>query len=445
MAKINSTIAAIKQSLHNNGLEPGKGKRTSKRVTRYLLSLFATIDDDRIPGMIKFPLEYILLIAFLAALGGANTWKEIEDFGNAKASWLQKFIDVKKYHIPSHDTFRRVFGLINTTQLQSIIVDILLANLDQIKQSLHIDTTTDEGYRLLCVDGKEENGTGRKYSSSKGGKVRNTQTLHVYDFTNQICIASEAIDKKTNEIPTAQKILQTIDLENTVCTFDALHMQRETLSIIRKQGGHYVGGLKGNQQGLFQEAESCFPDEVVRKLTKSRKKKHPVYIKKEEHCHGQDEIREYFLVTAPENEVRSEKWKDLQSFVLCRKTIIPDNPKVNSTTELRYYASDLEDLSVISEGIRLHWSVEQFHWQLDYSFREDDNSTMDVKAFENLSLLNKMILHLMQLMKTKTPKMSVNRLRKFFGWNFESALEDLLTFLDEAALIKVLSDRDPSC
>ena len=441
MSKINKTIIAIKKAMEENGVKPEKGKRTSKKTTKYLLSIFSTIDDVRLPGMIDYPLEYILLIAFLSVLGGANTWQEMEDFGNAMKKWLKKFINVKKHGIPSHDTFRRVFGLISTKQLQDIIVDIMEENLRLIKQSLHLDPDDDK-YRLLCIDGKEENGTGRKYCASRGGKVRNTQTLHVYDATNQICIASEPIDKKTNEIPTAQKILKTMDMANTICTFDALHMQRDTVSIIREQGGHFVGGLKGNQQGLMEEAASCFSDEICQKLKKSRRKKLPVYIITEEHSHSQKEIREFFLVSAPVNEVREEKWRNLQSFVLCKKTIIPDNPDSEESFEIRYYASDLDDLSVISESIRMHWSVEQFHWQLDYSFREDDNSTMDVTAYENLSLLNKLCLHLIQLMKTQEKNVSVKRLRKRFAWNFEDSLEELLSFFNEEAIIQALRNKD---
>ena len=86
-------------------------------------------------------------------------------------------------------------------------------------------------YCHLC-DGKEATGTGRKYQESSRAKVSNINTLHIYDSSNQICLFSEIIDDKTNEIPVAQEILQTISLKNTICTFDALHMQRKTLEII---------------------------------------------------------------------------------------------------------------------------------------------------------------------------------------------------------------------
>ena len=431
----------MKTVLEEGGISPGKEKRTTKKTTRYLLQIFSTIDDPRVAKLIDYPLEYIILIAFLGVLGGANTWQEMSDFGNSMKTWLRKFLDVKKYGIPSHDTFRRVFGLIKTEQLESIIVSIMIENLSLIKRSLHIDSN-DDGYRLLCIDGKEENGTGRKYVQSQAGKVRNLQTLHVYDFTNQVCLVSKAIETKSNEIPAAQEILAIMDLSNTICTFDALHMQKNTISIIKSNGGSYVGGLKGNQQGLMEDAASYFTDAVIQTLRKTKKNIKPVYIATQEHAHSQEEIREYFLVTPKADEERDSKWVGLRSFVMCQKTITPDNPNENERTETRYYATDLDDLTIVSEAIRSHWSVEQFHWQLDVSFHEDDNSTMDKTAYDNLSLLNKLCLHLIQLMKLADKKTSVQRMRKIFGWDYEGSMEKLLSYFHEEAIIQALQLKD---
>ena len=439
MAKINSTVVAIKESLETQGIPPQKGKRTTRKTAKYLLRLFALIDDSRIKGMTDYPLEYILLIAFLAVLGNANTWQEIEDFGKAKAAWLGKFLDVKKYGIPSHDTFRRVFGIIDTGQMQAMMVSLLSENLAVIRQGLCMEAPAD-GYRLVCIDGKEENGTGRKFHAGTGGKVRNTQTLHVYDATNMVCLASEAIEKKTNEIPTAQGILRTMDLAGTICTFDALHMQRETVKIIRGRDGHYVGGLKGNQQGLMEDAAGCFNDATTEKLRRSRRRKKPVYLKYTEHSHGQKETREYFMASPSHDEERDAKWADLCCYVMCIKTTEPDNPASDRVSETRYYASDLDDLSVICDAIRSHWAVEQFHWQLDYSYSEDENSTMDATAFENLSVIIKMCLHVTQLLKATERNASVRRLRKRFAWNFEESLEKLLSVFRDEAILSAVED-----
>jgi len=90
----------------------------------------------------------------------------------------------------------------------------------------------------VCVDGKEERGTGRKYNSD--AKQPNQQLPHVYDASDGICLFSQPIEEKTNEIPTAQDILRKLQLKNTIVSFDALHTQKKTIEIIAWKGStHY--------------------------------------------------------------------------------------------------------------------------------------------------------------------------------------------------------------
>lgn len=69
---------------------------------------------------------------------------------------------------------------------------------------------------------------------------------------------------------------------------------------------------------------------------------------------------------------------------------------------------------------------------------EDDNTTMDEKAFNNLSLLNKMALSLYKLMKPMTKISSVRGLRKVFGWEYAGSLSILLYCFDEKAISEAM-------
>jgi hypothetical protein len=51
----------------------------------------------------------ILAIAIRAVLCGAEDWPDLEEFGRRRADWLRGFLQLSG-GIPSHDTFRRVFG-----------------------------------------------------------------------------------------------------------------------------------------------------------------------------------------------------------------------------------------------------------------------------------------------------------------------------------------------
>lgn len=422
MAKINRFLASYTDTLVTAHIPVGEGL-PPKTVIRRFLRLFQKIDDSRIPAMIDYPLEEILLIAFLAVLGNCSTWADIERFGLRKQRWLRKFLRLKN-GIPSHDTFRRVFALIDTEQLQAATVAFLLENLYAIKKALNIK---EDGYRQICVDGKEQRGTGRKYASSE--KVRNLQTLHVYDASNEICLFSKAIEEKTNEIPVAQELLKSMDLKGCVVTFDALHTQRDTVGIIRDRKGDYVGGLKENQPGLFEEAQAYFNEKELLEFYKDKGD----FYETREKAHGRIEHRSFYLVRPTKRKLIKE-WKGLKSFICYIK--VTKNPEDGEKKEeIRYYIASIDDIELCAQAIRGHWSIENgLHWHLDYSFREDENTTMDQTAFHNYSLINKMVLALCKLAKPILGSPSIRTLRKEFGWEYEETLSMLLSSFDETQL-----------
>lgn len=69
-----------------------------------LADYFKDVKDPRIDRKKLYPLIEVILIALLAVMSG----EDMEDYGNAKRSWLKRFIALEK-GIPGHDVFRRVF------------------------------------------------------------------------------------------------------------------------------------------------------------------------------------------------------------------------------------------------------------------------------------------------------------------------------------------------
>lgn len=287
------------------------------------------------------------------------------------------------------------------------------------------------GPRQICVDGKEETGTGRKYGTSE--TVRNLQTLHVYDATNSICLYSEPIDAKTNEIPVAQKLLKFMDLKGAIVTFDAMHTQKETIRIIADQKGDYVGGLKGNQGGLLEAVTSIFTGKTMESI----KAKGDNYYETIEKAHNQVERRSFYLATA---KCGKGEWEKLKSFILYEKYTY-DVVSKKEMTERRYYITSLKDAELAADAIRGHWEVENnLHWHLDYSFCEDENTTMDKNAFQNYSLINKMVLSLCKIMQPLLKGYSIRTIRKAFSWNFEENMALLLTTFNDSTIVNTLEN-----
>lgn len=120
-----------------------------------------------------------------------------------------------------------------------------------------------------------------------------------------------------------------------------------------------------------------------------------------------------------------EKFIGLKSIVgiTSKRTIIATG---ETTEEARYYITSLsnKDPEKIADAIRQHWSIENnLHWQLDFTFREDDSRKVR-NAARNFSTITKMALSILK--NDKTTKGSLNLKRLKAGWS-EDYLDRLWT------------------
>lgn len=136
--------------------------------------------------------------------------------------------------------------------------------------------------------------------------------------------------------------------------------------------------------------------------------------------------------------VFSDGWENIKNVVMFKKTMT-NNRSGEEKVEKRYYISDLNDIEVISESIRRHWTVEnELHWHLDTNFHEDANKTMNKKAACNLSIVKKCVLTLMKLMQPLYGNISIRRTKKHFTYDYEKNLFLMFTFLDEEKLKQII-------
>ena len=384
------------------------------------------VPDARLKGMIDYPLYEILVIAFLAVLAGASGWTDMMMFGKKKKKWLKKFLPLQN-GIPSHDTFRTVFSLIDPVTLEQSTVCFILERLAKIKKALNLSA---EGKRHICVDGKEERGTGRKYGTDE--KTKNLQTLHIHDASNEVCLFSVSIPEKTNEIPVAQELLKSMNLKGCIVTFDAMNTQKDTVEIIAENGGDYVGALKGSQKIFHKEIIDFFTEEECREIRKKKK----CYYTTIEKAHNKVETRSCYLTTDINWFEDKNFWMNLKSFI--RYDLKTEDLVTGEITfDTRFYISSSKDVELCATSIRGHWSVEVLHWHLDVNFNQDDNTTMNKNAITNLSILNKLCLSLYKIVQPLS-KWSIRGIRKGFAWDLEESLTELLNAFDEKYLKQIL-------
>ena len=197
------------------------------QVIKKLLRIMGKVPDFRKQHMITYELKDILLLAFLAMLGGAEGYTEMEDFWKEQKRLYKRLM--KRKPVPSHDTFRRIIGALEGSVLNELLVEVFLESTTSVANALGIPL---EDLRIINIDGKELCGSGRLYGTEK--EVKNLQLLNVYDQTRETCLYSIPIDQKHNEIPHAQAVLETMQLTDTIVTADALHAQQQTVCIIHR-------------------------------------------------------------------------------------------------------------------------------------------------------------------------------------------------------------------
>ena len=81
---------------------------------------FADLEDPRIAASCDHVLMDIVAITVLAVICGADDWTDLETFGRLRHDWLKTFLALPN-GIPAHDTFRRVFGLLDRRQFAACL------------------------------------------------------------------------------------------------------------------------------------------------------------------------------------------------------------------------------------------------------------------------------------------------------------------------------------
>lgn len=392
-----------------------------------------SVPDYRHPSYTRHLLGDIIMIVFFAVLGNADEWGEIESFAKKKEKWLRKYLELP-YGIPTDDTYRIVIGNINTEHFFHVTVQLLIQTVDEI---IALAGKGRQGKSVIAVDGKESCGSKRK--NSKSGEVKALQTLNVYSSDYGICLAQKFIDAKTNEIPAAQELLRMMDLKETIVTADAMNCQKETAAAIIQSKGDYVLALKANQGSFYEEVKEYFDDQVKMRL----RKKEGCYLKTVEKEHGGVAVREYYITEDIVWYSEKQKWKGLKSFGMVEKRL--EKPDGTREEDIRYYIGSIkEDAEELSRAARGHWGVENnLHWQLDFTFHDDKNTSMARTGAKNLQIMKKIVLSILRLVK-ESYKISMKRIRYELSLDYENGIEHMLSMLDIESIKKALESEGGS-
>ena len=352
--------------------------------------IFGCIKDPRVDRTKLHKLLDIIALGILGVMAGAQSFEEIEDFGNAHEEWLKNYLELEN-RIPSHDTINRVFQSLNPQEFQKAFLNWI-----QTIKSLVPET-------VVPIDGKTLRGS---HERSKG--LKGLHVVSAWSCANGLSLGQLEVDGKSNEITAVPELIKTLLLEGAIVTIDAMGCQKEIAKLIREQKADYVFGLKGNQGNLEESVRDCF------KLNDGLFPFHTV--QDEIACeHGRIEERLLQVLDARilEGLIDLSEWDSLASIARMTYTSEAFGKK---TTEVRHYISSLspEDPSKILRAIRMHWGIESMHWSLDVSFKEDACRVKEKNTALNLSWLRKISL---SFLKAETSlKISIRR-KQLKLWN----------------------------
>lgn len=370
---------------------------------RVLFESLEEIVDPRIERHKQHRLIDILVIAICAMICSAQGWEDIEEFGLAKQEWFETFLELPN-GIPSHDTFRRVFILVDSEQLKTSFLNWISGTV-----------SLSQG-QLVNIDGKKLRGS-RNQAAGKGA----LNIVSAWSAENSVDLGQVKCEEKSNEITAIPELLQMLELSGATVTIDAMGCQKEIVKQIAEKSAEYVISLKGNQGTLHREIKDYLDyAERVKFVDIAHD-----YCQTVEKDHGRIETRRCWVSEEIDWLEQRPEWKNLRSVVMVesRREVIGGGTSV----ERRYFISSLKaNAQEALRAVRGHWAIEnQLHWCLDISFREDECRVREENAAENLAIIRHLGLNLLK--QEKSSKRSIKGKRLKAGWD-DSYLLRVLQF-----------------
>jgi len=376
-----------------------------------ILQHFTDLPDPRREQGRIHRLDEIVFIATCAALWGADSWEQIADYAHSKIDWIKTFLALPG-GIPSHDTFRRVFCLLDPLAFQKCFYAWITALMR--RQGLTPVATDPPELRPIAIDGKAQRGSARRGVGHSALHV-----VSAWAVENRLTLGQVATDAKSNEITAIPELLELLDLEGAVVTIDAMGCQKEIAAGIVSGGGQYVLAVKENQPHLYEDIERAFEEA----LDRGEPGVDFTECQTEEVRSGRQETRSCCVITAPEGIRDAGLWAGLRAVVMVISQRVVNGA---ASSETRYFigsaAGTAEDYL---RWVRGHWGIENaLHWVLDVCFREDDQRHWAGNSAQNLAWLRKLALCLLKAEKGSEGKSIATR-RLTAGWKNDYLLSVL--------------------
>jgi len=343
-------------------------------------------------NLTTFSIIDIIGIAIIAVIAECDEWEDVADWARSKQEDLKQHFELPN-GIPSHDTFERVFSIIDPQEFERCFIQWVKSIFGKENAFVHIDGKSLTGSRDDTHDKKM------------------LHLVHAWSSEKNILLGQVKTEEKSNEITAIPELIALLDLAASIVTIDAMGCQTEIAEKIIEAKADYILAVKGNQKSLHEQIQKAFSHQTVENENKT-----------EEKSHGRIETRICRTITNLDFAEETLRWKKSQSIVEMERTRWI---KGKETTEKSYYISSLkQDASFMNRAIRDHWGVEnKLHWSLDVSFGEDASRKRKGNQAQNFATLRRIALNVVKAYKGD--KRSIRRRRKMASYEFSYLLKVL--------------------
>lgn len=324
---------------------------------------FSEVRDPRASNT-RHDLLELMFVALAAVLCGAEGCADMAVFAHAKLGLLRQTVELK-HGPPSHDTFSRVFRLVEPEPFEAAFARFTAGFADALKG-------------VVAIDGKALRG-----AYERGRKTTPLHLVNVWAAEARLVIGQRLAPGR-NEVLGAQQALALLRLDGCIVTADALHCRADTARAIIDTGADYALALKENQPKLLAKAKALIDaaeqadeaDEAVDGSTSA---------------HDRIERRRAVVVKA-----EGIDFPHLAAFA-CVETYRQERGKAQTAAVRWFVLSKPIPAARMLDVARTHWTIEnQLHWVLDVAFDEDSARSRKDNAPQNLALIRKLALNILR-------------------------------------------------
>src|SRR5260370_889015 len=200
-----------------------------------LIGIFREVRDPRDQNS-RHDLAELLFLALAATLCGAKSCVEIAEFAEAREEELKEIVSLR-HGAPSHDTFSRVFRLLDPAELSRAFAAFMTA----VRSELGLGAPRG----VVAIDAKA-----LRRGYEKGRAHMPPLMVSVWDAETRLAIAS-ARAPGGSEVKGTLDLLKGLTLKGCMVTADALHCHPAMAEAVRAAKAQYALRLKANHGPLF--------------------------------------------------------------------------------------------------------------------------------------------------------------------------------------------------